>query len=224
MKKIFHLGIVLAFLLALVPVSTIAHYEDDPLVVDLLAGQTEDIGDVKVWNDADNLYVQFVYTGDDCGFLEVHLQVDEDAFDDDIMTKKGNPIPGKFEKSYDVGCFTQHTFAYDLASEGFVPGDFLLIAAHAALGLEEFLVIVKEKLDEKDWEIANIDLIIHIEEPKIGPVKGQMKRCIAGLLDIDFTTVNVKAKTNEGFGDIGTGDAIAATAIVLLKKKYRRSL
>ena len=144
MKKIFHLGIVLAFLLALVPVSTIAHYEDDPLVVDLLAGQTEDIGDVKVWNDADNLYVQFVYTGDDCGFLEVHLQVDEDAFDDDIMTKKGNPIPGKFEKSYDVGCFTQHTFAYDLASEGFVPGDFLLIAAHAALGLEEFLVIVSD--------------------------------------------------------------------------------
>jgi 2C-methyl-D-erythritol 2,4-cyclodiphosphate synthase len=51
-----------------------------------------------------------------------------------------------------------------------------------------------------------------------------MKRCIAGLLEIDFATVNVKAKTNEGFGDVGTGDAIAATAIALLKKKKRRTL
>jgi len=89
---------------------------------------------------------------------------------------------------------------------------------------KELLVIVKEQLEEKDWEIANVDLIIHAEEPSLEPVKGQMKRCIAGLLGIDFTAVNVKAKTNEGFGDVGAGDAIAATAIALLKKKFRRTL
>ncbi len=89
---------------------------------------------------------------------------------------------------------------------------------------KELLVIVKEQLEEKDWEIANVDLIIHAEQPPLEPFKGQMKRCIAGLLGIDFTAVNVKAKTNEGFGDVGTGDAIAATAIVLLKKKFRRTL
>ena len=89
---------------------------------------------------------------------------------------------------------------------------------------KELLVIVKERLEEKDWEIANVDLIIHAEEPSLEPVKGQMKRCIAGLLGIDFATVNVKAKTNEGFGDVGAGDAIAATAIALLKKKFRRKL
>ena len=89
---------------------------------------------------------------------------------------------------------------------------------------KELLVIVKERLEEKDWEIANVDLIIHAEEPKLEPVKAQMKRSIAGLLEIDFTAVNVKAKTNEGFGDIGAGDAIAATATTLLKKKYRRTL
>ena len=55
-------------------------------------------------------------------------------------------------------------------------------------------------------------------------VKGQMKRAIASLLGIDFTAVNVKAKTNEGLGDIGAGNAIAATAIALLKKKKRRTL
>ena len=89
---------------------------------------------------------------------------------------------------------------------------------------KELLVIVKGQLEEKDWEIANVDLIIHAQQPSLEPFKGQMKRCVAELLGIDFATVNVKAKTNEGFGDVGTGDAIAATAIVLLKKKFRRTL
>jgi len=86
------------------------------------------------------------------------------------------------------------------------------------------LVIVKQRLEEKDWEIANVDVIIHAEQPKLESFKGQMKRCIAGLLDIDFNAVNIKAKTNEEFGDVGAGNAISATAIALLKKKTRRTL
>ncbi len=89
---------------------------------------------------------------------------------------------------------------------------------------KELLFIVKERLEEKHWEVVNIDLIIHAEQPRLEPVKGQMKRCIAGLLGIDFTAVNVKAKTNEEFGDVGAGEAMAATAIALLKKKKRRTL
>jgi 2-C-methyl-D-erythritol 2,4-cyclodiphosphate synthase len=51
-----------------------------------------------------------------------------------------------------------------------------------------------------------------------------MKRCIAGLLGIDFTSVNVKAKTNDGLGDIGAGEAMAATATALLRKRKRRTI
>ncbi len=89
---------------------------------------------------------------------------------------------------------------------------------------KELLFIVKEKLEEKKWQVVNVDLTIHAEEPRLDAVKGQMKRCIAGLLDIDFTAVNVKAKTNEGLGDVGAGQAVAATAIALLRKKPRRTL
>jgi hypothetical protein len=136
---------VLAFLLALFPAMASAHTEDDPLIVDLLAGQTEDIGDVLVWNDADNLYVKFVYTGPDCGFLEVHLQVDEGDWDEGILTKKGNPIPGQFEKSYSPGfCFPEHTFTYILADEGWTTDTELMIAAHAAMGLAETMTIVSD--------------------------------------------------------------------------------
>jgi len=88
----------------------------------------------------------------------------------------------------------------------------------------ELLRDVNQRIDDQRWQIVNIDLTIHAEEPKLGPLKTQMKRAIASLLGIDFTTVNVKAKTNEGLGDIGAGEAIAATAIVLLKKKFKRTL
>lgn len=89
---------------------------------------------------------------------------------------------------------------------------------------KELLLIVKDRIEEKRWEVLNVDLIIHAEEPKLGSAKGQMKRAVAGLLGIDFNAVNVKAKTNEGLGDVGAGDAIAATATVLLRKKRRRTL
>jgi len=63
MKKVLFpiLALVLALGLALpgaMPVA--AHMEGCPFTTDLLAGQTEDVGDVSVWNDGTNLYVQYV--------------------------------------------------------------------------------------------------------------------------------------------------------------------
>ena len=89
---------------------------------------------------------------------------------------------------------------------------------------KELLCVIKEQLEEKRWEVVNVDVIIHAAEPKLASVKGQMKRCVAGLLGIDFASVNVKAKTNEGLGEIGAGQAMAATATVLLRMKRRRGL
>jgi 2-C-methyl-D-erythritol 2,4-cyclodiphosphate synthase len=87
-----------------------------------------------------------------------------------------------------------------------------------------FLYSVKEQLDKKQWEVVNVDVTIHAEAPKLGPLKGQIRRCIAGLLDIDFASVNVKGKTNEGLGEIGTGEAMAATAVALVRKKPHRGI
>jgi len=89
---------------------------------------------------------------------------------------------------------------------------------------KELLIVIKEQIKDKNWEVVNIDLIIHAEQPKLGVYKGQMKRAIAGLLGIDFAAVNVKAKTNEGLGEIGVGLAMAATANVLLRRRVKRTL
>jgi 2-C-methyl-D-erythritol 2,4-cyclodiphosphate synthase len=86
------------------------------------------------------------------------------------------------------------------------------------------LSIVKDKLVEKKWDIINVDVTIHAEQPRLELFKGQIKRVIAGLLGIDFNAVNIKAKTNEGLGEIGEGTAIAATAVAMLRKKVKRTL
>ena len=82
----------------------------------------------------------------------------------------------------------------------------------------------RDYIKAKNWEIVNIDIIVTAEEPKLAPYKNQMKRCIADLLAIDFINVNVKAKTNEGLGEIGSGLAISAMASVLLKRRLKRTL
>lgn len=86
------------------------------------------------------------------------------------------------------------------------------------------LLEVKKMLEDKRWVVVNVDVTIHAEQPRLESAKAQIKRCVASLLGIDFTATNVKAKTNEGLGEIGKGEAMAATAITLLKRKYKRTL
>ncbi len=88
----------------------------------------------------------------------------------------------------------------------------------------DLLYVVSGYAAEERWEVVNLDVIVHAEEPKLQPHKQQMKRTIASVLGIDFNSVNVKAKTNEGLGDIGAGQAISATAIVLLRRRLKRTL
>ena len=89
---------------------------------------------------------------------------------------------------------------------------------------KDLMLKVRDFIASKSWEVVNIDVIINAEEPKLGKYKMQMKRCIADLMGIDFINVNVKAKTNEGLGEIGTCLAISAIANVLLRRRIKRSL
>jgi 2-C-methyl-D-erythritol 2,4-cyclodiphosphate synthase len=88
----------------------------------------------------------------------------------------------------------------------------------------ELLLSVKEELDERRWEVINLDIIVNAEEPKLTPFKAQMKRSISSILGVDFNNVNVKAKTAEGLGPVGQGLAIESTATVLLRRRIKRSL
>ncbi|MEN6308133.1 MAG: 2-C-methyl-D-erythritol 2,4-cyclodiphosphate synthase [Anaerohalosphaeraceae bacterium] len=85
----------------------------------------------------------------------------------------------------------------------------------------ELLKQVVWKISQQGWEMVNVDLIVHAQLPKLGPYRGQMKRRIAELLEMDFANVNIKAKTNEGLDAVGECRAIAATAITMLRRKVK---
>ncbi len=64
--------------------------------------------------------------------------------------------------------------------------------------------------------VVQIDATVMLERPKLGPHKRPMRDTIAADLGLGPAQVNVKAKTNEGLGEIGRDEAIAAEAVVLL--------
>jgi len=74
-------------------------------------------------------------------------------------------------------------------------------------------------INEKDMEILSIDSIIIAEKPKLAPYIHQMKEILCPILGVRRDDLGIKAKTNEGLGEIGQGVAIASWAQVLVKKK-----
>lgn len=74
-----------------------------------------------------------------------------------------------------------------------------------------------ERVRAKGWVANNVDLIVHAEAPKLSAYKRRIAESIATLLGVAPEAVSVKAKTNEGLGPLGSGDAIACTAVASLK-------
>ncbi|MFH1413751.1 MAG: 2-C-methyl-D-erythritol 2,4-cyclodiphosphate synthase [Candidatus Omnitrophota bacterium] len=82
----------------------------------------------------------------------------------------------------------------------------------------EFLEEVGELVKKKGFKINNIDTVIVAQEPTIAPFRKQIQQNIASILMIKDDQVNIKAKTNEGMGEIGKKEAIACYAVALLAK------
>jgi 2-C-methyl-D-erythritol 2,4-cyclodiphosphate synthase len=77
-------------------------------------------------------------------------------------------------------------------------------------------VFVRETLRMYGGKIANIDVTIVAQRPKLAPFREPMRDNIARLLDVDATRVNVKATTTDHLGFLGRGEGICAMAVVLL--------
>lgn len=75
---------------------------------------------------------------------------------------------------------------------------------------------VMEKIKKEKFKIVNIDANIIAEKPRLLPYIEEMKKNLKKILGKDVS-VNIKARTNEGLGEIGRGEAIASQAIALLK-------
>ena len=68
------------------------------------------------------------------------------------------------------------------------------------------------------YHINNIDLTIYSEEVRISPIREDIRKSIANILNISVDLVSVKATTWEKMGFIGEGKAIACEAVCLVEK------
>ena len=81
-----------------------------------------------------------------------------------------------------------------------------------------FLSETLDRLNRMEFRVVNVDVTIFAQEPKLGPVKSQIRETLAELLAIDIGDVNVKAKTGEKVGAIGRGEAIGCQVGALIEK------
>lgn len=88
---------------------------------------------------------------------------------------------------------------------------------HNVSSMELFKIVV-DLIRKSDFRVNNIDAVIILEEPKISSFKKQIQENIAGVLKIKEDCVNLKAKTNEGIGEIGAKEAISCYAVAMLVK------
>ena len=72
-------------------------------------------------------------------------------------------------------------------------------------------------LRRKGWRVANADLTILAEAPKIAPRVQEMRERLAAPLGVPVDAVSVKATTMEKLGPIGAREGIAAQAVALLE-------
>ena len=80
----------------------------------------------------------------------------------------------------------------------------------------DILAAVVAMTGERRLRVRNLDVNVIAERPKIGPKKDQMRANLAAILGVSRDDVSVKARTAEGLGPVGRGEAIEAHAVVLL--------
>jgi 2-C-methyl-D-erythritol 2,4-cyclodiphosphate synthase len=85
-------------------------------------------------------------------------------------------------------------------------------AANADRDSIEMLRLAVERVVANGWRVAQVDVVVIAETPKIAPHRDAMRDRIAGALGIERGDVSIKGKTNESMGFVGRGEGIACMA------------
>jgi 2-C-methyl-D-erythritol 2,4-cyclodiphosphate synthase len=68
------------------------------------------------------------------------------------------------------------------------------------------------------WELVNADCVLVGERPRLLPVRDEMRRRLAGAMEVAPDLVTVRATTTDGLGFTGRGEGLAAHAVALLRR------
>jgi 2-C-methyl-D-erythritol 4-phosphate cytidylyltransferase/2-C-methyl-D-erythritol 2,4-cyclodiphosphate synthase len=82
---------------------------------------------------------------------------------------------------------------------------------------DKFLKYALDRVTARGGRIANLEVTLICERPKIGPLRDQMRARIAEITGLDISRVAVKATTSERLGFTGREEGIAATACATIR-------
>jgi 2-C-methyl-D-erythritol 2,4-cyclodiphosphate synthase len=81
----------------------------------------------------------------------------------------------------------------------------------------DLLSTVWQHATDLGWRLANADLTVFAQEPRLAPHLPAMRTGLAAALGVPETRINVKASSPEGLGALGRNEGMAAAAIVMLE-------
>ena len=76
---------------------------------------------------------------------------------------------------------------------------------------------VYELVLKQGYTLANADITIALERPKLLGHILKMRETVAAAISVDVDKISVKATTEEGMGYIGSGEGVSASAVVLIE-------
>ena len=80
----------------------------------------------------------------------------------------------------------------------------------------ELLARAWEQVQASGWQLANADVVLIGEEPRLAPHRQEMRRRLSDALGADPELVAVRATTTDGLGFAGRCEGLAAQAVALL--------
>lgn len=80
-----------------------------------------------------------------------------------------------------------------------------------------FLTRAREMLEQNGYSIVHLDIVIVIEQPRVLPYRPQICENLARALGVETKAVSLKAKTAEGIGPVGQGEAVEAYAVATIR-------
>ena len=81
-----------------------------------------------------------------------------------------------------------------------------------------FLIEVIKMINEKGWQIENLDCTLCLEKPKINPHIPDMKKELSSIMGVEADDISIKATTNERLGYVGREEGVNAFAVALIRK------
>ena len=91
--------------------------------------------------------------------------------------------------------------------------------AYRGISSLKLLESVRERCAQAGYVLANADITILAQQPKLAPHIPQMRAVTARALGVEVGQISVKATTEERLGFTGAMEGIAAHAVVLLEPR-----